>query len=131
MEAIDIEDQIRREVEEVRKMYGECWSYNFFNNFHLNLPGGYETSCDGEALTSYEWAKDQLCSERKKSKTPRDFFAECALAVSEAGLTQQTIQDLRNDINTRGADVADQAILLSVYIILRKMGYNHYPDLTC
>lgn len=127
----DVESQIQEDIGRCKIKYGTEWASKFLNNFHLNLPpGGYIKLYDDEEMMDEVMWKDPSYSERKRSKTPREFFADCKFAAAQTGLTHEALNKFREKLNREGADCVDHSILLPAYMMLRKMGYNHHPDLT-
>ena len=122
-----IEEGVRAEVERFKSIYGDDWGSYFFNNFHGNLPGGYRTVPNPpDFLNRRLYENNPRASERIKPQTVGEFQRECSSAVEESGIRPEDITAARR--SGRNKELFE--MLLPIYLILRRRGYNHYPDIT-
>jgi len=124
MEQDSLEIEIGGEIERAKGKYGDEWGYKFFNNFGGNLPGGYRPQSYSPDMLDRRETNLQA-SERRRGQTTREFFGECASAVTEAGFTPDEIKEARGSMGDPFFEM-----LIPIYTIMRRRGYNHYPDLT-
>lgn len=129
MEIFDIlsPDNILDTLEILKQEYPTIWADNFFNNFVANLPGGYRwpgdwSAHDSDYLDAHIYKESKHCSDVKKQKTPRQFFADVETTIHELNFSNLS-SDLLADINNN--ECVDN-YLLPLYIALRKKWYNHY-----
>ena len=106
--------QIEREILENR---------NYLNNFHGHLPGGYKRGLDSSQKSSIN---DAIASERRRDQTRGEFWATIDTVIQELGIQPEAIIQARNKLKPTGIT----HLILPIYIRLRELGYNHYPDLT-
>jgi len=127
-----IEEEIEEGIKPLVERHGNSGKIYFFNNLDGNLPGGFRTGYPLRVLKS----QYRCVSKRKRGQTVVEFQEECRTAVIEAGLTPEQIIEARRRFNEEQANGSYGEgtdnffeLLKKVYIILRKRGYKHYPDL--
>ncbi|MEK7644336.1 MAG: hypothetical protein AAB390_03485 [Patescibacteria group bacterium] len=119
--------RIEMEIQQSLKNYPERGLANFFNNFYLILPIGRRKFSDeimDQILAS------ELCSEKRKGQTLREFFAVVDKVAAELGIDADAIRIQQGIL--AGANPQESKffeLLRPIYVRLREVGYNHF-DLT-
>jgi hypothetical protein len=118
------------------------WKLAYFNNFTANLP-----AFESENVSNYRILTQKACpellhvpfeqavssdiymssSEVRKRQTFAQFFSTIDLCIADTGLDMEKIKQLQVDRKTREELIN---YVFPVYLKLREMGYNRYPDLT-
>ncbi|MCX6742373.1 MAG: hypothetical protein NTX24_04355 [Candidatus Pacearchaeota archaeon] len=129
----NLEEEIKTEILKCKQEHGEGWGMCFFNNFDGYLPGGFMRYISQPIRSQHR--PHEKGSEIKRKQTLDEFFATIDKAIEKVNIAPEQIFVARTSYHdsTYGVGVLDNEIfelIIPIYIELRKMGYNHYPDLT-
>ena len=126
-ESIDnIDIIVDTEIAEAKRKYGDTWAKKHFTSFSGSLPFGWRR----EAMAQYKLAsmpcKRKECSDFLASQTYQEFFNNIDEAINQAGLSIEKIKRLQEARDEESL----YRYIIPAYKILRKMGYQLFPDLT-
>ncbi len=123
-----LKEIIENEIDESKKKYGNQWVIEFFNNFNGHLPGGYKR----RGIQDFnDW--DERFSETLRKQSLKEFHRTIDKVSEELGINQQEIIDIQKTLQEKNNFSVYEKLFelcIPIYVKLREMGYNHYPDLT-
>jgi len=122
-----LEKQIYREIWKAIKKHSDLWTSYYFNNFKGHLPKGYYREHFPKSFN--DW--DEKHSKLLKKQTMGEFHETIDNVISQLGFSKEefiAFQSQLSQVPETGDFYIEKCTPL--YIKLREMGYNHYPDLT-
>ena len=121
-----LEKEIREEIEQYREKHGKYWGMEYFNNFDINLPGSLIRK-PGFDLNSKPWKDDGEVSFKLREQSLEEFLETIDKVIENIKIEPQDIIEGRK---YRFENDKFFDLITPIYIRLRELGYNHYPDLT-
>jgi len=123
--------RIEREIKKCKREYPESWAMKYFGNFMCHLPEGLYRKGKFYDSDFKQWGEKH--SKLMKSQTIGQVHHVIDNIISKKGIDLENMIRLlitwrEKKDNTALSELYD--IATPIYIKLREMGYNHYPDLT-
>ncbi len=139
-----LREAIDGEILSYQHRYGDQWQNRYFNNFMAHFSDGIDDirvnmfnyrSLYDENIQNTTFAelnpglKEKGASSLLLEQTPKDFYSTVDRVSEEIGVSLDVIVQYRQEIlNDRPMNELHD-LLKPVFIRLRELGYNRYPDL--
>lgn len=106
-----------------------AWKFGYLNNFHLRLPRMIQRERIEKIIGNKDLSEEDLERARQEKKLYEDIDA----AIQRLGIVKpltELVNNWNRERRAEGKSREEQCeALVKLYIEMRNLGYNHYPDL--